>query len=148
MCANASAFAGDLNKDCESAVDAADRVGSEIDKECDYSNVGLNGVLHRALSKKEEVSGADKPSNTKPSNAKPSNTKPSNEKPVIEKNVIHTAPRVASAEFGSALQLAESRYELIQKAAQECTAGFVITEERYTFLRAPVMKLEFHYVCF
>lgn len=159
FCSTVSVFAGELDKDCESAVDAADRVGSDITKECDYSNVGLNGVLHRAIANKEQA--VDK----KHSDEKSAETSSKNVKTTA--NVADAPPtgiplpdaainiatgkkpslQVVSAEFGTSQQLATARYELIRNASLECAAGFVLDKERYLPIGNKVMRLELTYSC-
>lgn len=154
------AGAGELNDDCETAVDAADRLGSDVNKECDYSNVGLNGVLHRALANKEKAS-IDKKANDVKLNTE-DNSEISNKK-IAEASSAGVAqkdsatinsgiakrplPPVVSAEFGTSQQLATARYDLVRKIARECPAGFVMNEERYLPTENNLLKLELIYRC-
>ncbi len=160
FCSTASVFAGELNKDCESAVDAADRVGSDITKECDYSNVGLNGVLHRALANKEQ--SVDKKSSDETSIAASSKKvkttanlteTPSAGIPPADSAATNIATgirpslQVVSAEFGTSQQLASTRYELIRRMYRECAAGFLLNKESYLPAENKLLKLELTYSC-
>lgn len=150
LCSAASVFAGELNEDCESAVDAADRLGSDVNKECDYSNTGLNGVLHRAVAKKEK-SVVDKSSNAETI----AETSSKNVKTIVGSTPSDNATtsavkplfRMISAEFGTAQQLANARYELIRKVSQECTAGFALNKESYLSTENALLKLQITYSC-
>ena len=139
------ASAGELNEDCEAAVDAADKIGSDMTK-CDYSNVGLNGVIHRAIANKENK----KPNAEVSVETNSKNVKATAEIVPAESAVIAEKKpflQVVSAEFGTAQQLAKIRYELIQRASRECINGFVVEKERYLPLENKLLKLELIHSC-
>lgn len=127
--------ADELPDDCEAAVDAADRLNSDSNKHCDYSKTGLNGVLHKAFANKAAV----------PEQA----TKEAapEQAPTATAAVTGNLPRAIAREFDSAQQLSVLRYELLQLAAKDCAAGFVLVEERYLPVAAKHLKLELNYRC-
>ena len=134
LLSTSTVFAEELKDGCEPAVDAADRLQADADKHCDYSNTGLNGVLHRALNKKENL--------------------PMAAEPLVQKTAANAValdaptPRFKlSAEFNSAQQLVNQRYELLQKAAHECSKGFAVNSEHYLPVSAKSMTIELSYQC-
>ena len=138
MLFSTAVFADD---ECEAAVDAANRVNPNENKNCDYSNTGLNGVLHRAFNKKSEVNEDDSSAKAvvaeKTVEAKES---------VVSEAAVKSL--VQSAEFSSAQQLQTLRFGLIQQTARECARGFVVEGERYlSVAKSKAMKLELIYHC-
>lgn len=131
MLSSLNIFADELKDDCEAAVDAADRLNtSNADKHCDYSNTGLNGVLHRAFAPKSDAQVT------------------SENKQVVDAAAAKKAQvRVQAREFDSAQQLMTVRYELLQLSSQECIKGFVVDSERYVPVNAQRLKLELDYHC-
>lgn len=126
----ASALADD---DCPSAVDAADAQNPNAYKNCDYSDKGLNGVLHRAFAKKSGDNGNDNPV----------------EKVDDEKHLAgdkETAAAPVNSEFNTAQQLQNLRFSLLQKAQHECPKGFQLDSEKY-LPAGKNMKLELVYRC-
>lgn len=121
-----------LDDDCEAAVDAASRINPNDDIHCDYSNTGLNGVLHRAFAKKSDSTNDEAANSSKESS----------------KAAVSADTKVPSvnSEFTSAQQLQNLRYALIQKTAQECAKGFVVEGERY-LPGVKGMTLELIYHC-
>lgn len=147
--------AAELQDGCEPAVDAADRLNSNTNKNCDYSNTGLNGVLHRALSKKNEA-GAETVIEKEPSKAlskEQGNKEPADKEKTVGMNssTISSSKKdlayTLKGEFSSAQQLASVRYELVRKATQECVKGFAIDGEHYLPVSAELMKLELSFHC-
>ena len=141
-------YADEVKDGCESAVDAADRLGSNANGDCDYSNTGLNGVLHRAIVNKEKV-----PTNKKvdaETKIEKLNLAASSEsvKATAAVTAKVNSPHVISAKFGAAQQLASVRYELIRRAAQECAKGFALDKERYLPTETQLLQLELTYSCF
>ena len=123
-------FADELKDDCEAAVDAADRLNADNDKHCDYSKIGLNGILHKAFSKND-------------SSASSAKDQPRSEV-VVSKN---SPARVAFREFDSLQQLMSVRYELLSLAEHECNKGFLIEREHSTTVDKKRLKLELYYNC-
>ena len=127
--------------ECPAAVDAAEAQDHNRYKNCDYSDKGLNGVLHRALAGKKNETGEDeKPQETKSTKAQALVEK--NQKPA-EKNEVQK-----NGEFSSAQQLHVVKFSLLEKLALECTKGFVVEGERYLpVINSKSMKLELIYHC-
>jgi hypothetical protein len=125
-----SVFAAD--DDCEAAVDAANRLNPNEDKHCDYTNTGLNGVLHRAFANKSDSVNEDSSKASAESTKTPANA---------EAKVF-----LVNNEFTSAQQLQTLRYALVQKAAQECRKGFIVEGDRY-LPRTKGMTVELIYHC-
>lgn len=151
LCSSAFAFAADLDDNCESAVDAADKIGSPINKECDYSNTGLNGVLHRAFAKKETAvvdKNSNEATNTEANNKNAQTTISIAPIKSVTTDVVKPLLRVLNAEFGTVQQLAAVRYELIRKASEECTTGFVLEKESYIPAENKLLQLQLTYSCF
>ena len=121
-------YADALPDECEAAVDAADRLNADGNKGCDYSKTGLNGVLHKAFANKAAA----------PEQAA---------KGVADTAASTNLPRALALEFDSAARLNIVRYELLQLASKECTAGFVLLEERYLPSVDKHLKLELKYRC-
>lgn len=122
----------DERPECGLAVDAADRLASADDKDCDYTKTGLNGVLHRALSGKTEPGDDGKDAITKESN---------------DKNEPITDIVAGKGEFSSAQQLNTLRFNLLGNAILECPKGFALDAERYLPISKKTMKLELIYHC-
>ena len=144
MLFSSAVFADD---ECEAAVDAANRVNPNENKNCDYSNTGLNGVLHRAFAKK---SAEDKTSAESVVADKVVTDKVATEKSETRDAVNEAAVKslVASAEFSSPQQLQNLRFGLIQQTARECAKGFVVEGERYLPVpKSKATKLELIYHC-
>lgn len=141
------AFAED---ECEPAVDAANRVNPNENKNCDYTNTGLNGVLHRAFAKKSEKAAEENPSAEAAVAGKAVTDKVATEKTEARDVLNETAVKslAASAEFSSPQQLQNLRFALIQQTSRECVKGFVIEGERYLPIpKSKAMKLELIYHC-
>src|SRR6187402_2590026 len=123
-------YADELPDDCEAAVDAADRLNSDSNKHCDYSKTGLNGVLHKAFANKAAAS------------EQATKAVVAEQTPKVAAAVTSNLPRAIAREFDSAQQLNVLRYELLQLAAKDCAAGFVLVEERYLPVADKRLKLE------
>ncbi len=131
--------------ECEAAVDAASRVNPNEDKNCDYSNTGLNGVLHRAFAKKQTEDGK---AVDEKNSAEISNTVVAPNSSVSgEAAKLVSSGKVGSAEFASAQELERVRYELIKQAQKACSKGFVVQGERYLPIVSSSMRLELLYYC-
>jgi hypothetical protein len=127
-------FAAD--DECPSAIEMAEAQNHNLYKNCDYSERGLNGLLHRALAKKKE-SGDDETAQ---------DTKPAGSKSVVEK--ISENEIRKTTDFNSPVQLQQVKFGALEKLAQECTNGFVIEGERYTPVsNSSALKLELIYHC-
>jgi hypothetical protein len=122
----------DEKPECGLAVDAADRLSPDSDKDCDYTKTGLNGVLHRALS-----------GNPK-DDSDPKVVKESSEKvaQIAEQNTF-----LKNGEFKTAQQLQTLKFSLLEAAAIKCPAGFILDGESYMPGGSKAMKLELVYHC-
>lgn len=115
-------------EDCVAAVDAADAMNVN-QKPCDYSNKGLNGVLHRALA----------------------NQSPANEETVVDANVAaaHATPASfllrAHTDQWANTQLAKT--QLLPQALAQCENGFRIIAEEYRPLKMGKIEISLQCVC-
>ena len=126
-------IADEANRECESAVDSADRLSADPNNQCDYSKTGLNGVLHRAFSNKSDISPTKAEASSNKVGAAVSDVKNIN------------ASRVVAFEISSAQQLSNGRFELLQQALHECPKGFLLEGERYLPVAQHLMlELNFH----
>jgi len=119
----------DEKLECGSAVDAADRLSPAADEHCDYTQTGLNGVLHRALAKSSDAGAT-------------------NIKEGADSNTVLDKPKQNSVhEFSSPQQLQTLKFALLEKVALECPKGFVVEGERYLPTSSKATKLELIYHC-
>ena len=132
----AAQFSFAADEECPSASEMAEAQNHNLYKNCDYSGKGLNGVLHRALSKKQD-SGDDETLQ--------------DSKPVVSKSSLEKTPGNEirkTLEVNSSIQLQQVKFNSLEKLAQECTKGFVVEGERYTPLpNSNGLKLELIYHC-
>ncbi len=141
-------FAAEPDNECEPAVDAADRLGSDINQNCDYSNTGLNGVLHRALANTEKSSVEKKdladaklvPATTSVAVQLSSSVSADNRASV-------PASLLTSNSFSNSQQFATARFELILKIRDVCIKGFVVDSESYIPSETKSLKLALAYRC-
>lgn len=125
-------------EECPPAAEMAEAQNHNRYKNCNYSNKGLNGVLHRALSKKKETAEEESIQDAKPA----------------EKTVQEKALKLADTElkkpdeFSSAAQLQLVKFNALEKVSRECTKGFVVEGERYLpVANTKSLKLELIYHC-
>lgn len=115
-------------EDCVAAVDAADSMNVN-QKPCDYSDKGLNGVLHRAFSKQSKASAeitADTPVST-----------------IDQKSPILLLR--AQADQWINTQLAKT--QLLPQALAQCEKGFKIVAEEYRPLSMGKIEITLQYSC-
>lgn len=115
----------------EYAVDNDDPSLEMLD--CDYSEKGLNKVLN------DVIDAVDSPKQEKVV-----------ERVVETRTVVATSEPTKAAEtraVNSALDMVSARYELLQKLATECPAGFKVFSEAYTPNKAGALELTLDYVC-
>lgn len=123
--------------ECPAAVDVAEAQNQNLYKNCDYSQKGLNGVLHRALAGKK-------------SDDNDNETDSESSKTPAEKNqkVASKTEPLKEGEFGSAQQLQSVKFLLLEKISLECPKGFVVESERYSPVpNNKTMKLELAHHC-
>ena len=124
-------------EECPPAAEMAEAQNQNLYKNCDYSDKGLNGVLHRALGKKKDAADEDIVQETKPA-----------VKVAQEKVIKAEADLKKPDEFSSAAQLEVVKFNALEKLSRECTKGFVLDGERYLpVANTKSLKLEFIYHC-
>lgn len=127
-------------KDCPPAAEVAETQNPNAYKDCDYSDSGLNGMLHRSWKKKvEESEEQDALASGKGKSASADQ--------VLKDEVLQTKTVLAKGVFNSAQQLQTLRFALIQNAAAECPKGFLLESEKYLPAADKSMKLELLYHC-
>ncbi len=134
-------------EECGPAVEEADKLAAGTDSNCDYTQKGLNGVIHRALSSKDKSGQAG---DQKIKDVKTNTPSSDNLKAPVERNqtALEGLGYPERGEFKSAEQLPQVKFALLEKVALECTKGFVIEGERYLATRsAGTLKLELIYHC-
>lgn len=128
---------------CESAVDAADSMNVN-QKDCDYTDEGLNGVLHKAFKQGSEgavlETSVENPANvTAPAagiaGAQASKT-PATPKYLLLQVEVDQWPSVALA-----------RSQLLPKAMEQCAKGFSIVRENYRPLAMGRIALSIEFSC-
>lgn len=125
-------------EECPPAAEMAEAQNQNLYKNCDYSDKGLNGVLHRALGKKKDAVDEDIVQEKKPA------AKTTQEKVTKVADVELKKPD----EFSSAAQLEVVKFNALEKLSRECTKGFVIEGERYLpGANTNSLKLELVYRC-
>lgn len=113
------------SEECGNAVDAADSMNVN-QKECDYSDQGLNGFLQKAFKKSDE--GAV---------LKTSTEKPEQTKDVMEQGVeVETWANVALA-----------KQQLLPKLMERCPKGFRLVGEYFSPLPMGRIQLVIQYSC-
>ena len=126
-------------EDCDPAVDAADSMNVN-QRECDYSDKGLNGFLQKAFKKGEdgavlETGSAEKASSTKV-------------QPVLAKAQINEGQYFTlSVEVDQWANLPVARAQLLPKALERCVKGFSVTGEHYRSLAMGRIELRLQFEC-
>jgi len=121
-------------EDCPPAADVAAAQNPNAFKDCDYSNTGLNGVLHRTFKKKEDKADQDI-------------TTLKTSESITKEDLPVNNQLLAKGVFNSAQQLQTLRFALIQNAAVECPKGFLLESEKYIPAADKTIKLELLYHC-
>lgn len=96
-------------EECVLAVDVAESMNVNASNECDSTDSGLNGVVHRWFKRDRKSSAGNSPQEKE-----------------IPRASIKVSPPANSAE-----SLATARFELLSAISQECVQGFRITDEMY-----------------
>lgn len=137
------AFAAHAADECEAAVDAADSMNLN-QKECDYTDKGLNGVLHKAFKKGSEgavlETAAENPADGKISTTGGAKNLPS--KSIQTKKVFSLSVEV---DQWSSVVLA--RTQLLPKAMGQCANGFSVVRESYRPLAMGRISLGIEFIC-
>ena len=131
-------------EECESAVDAADSMNVN-QKECDYTNEGLNGALHKAFKKNSEggavleTSAGNSATATK-TVAVVAATQTNNE--TLEQKYL-----VVQVNVDQWSGVALARTQLLPKAMEKCAKGFSILRESYRPLAMGKIALSIEFSC-
>jgi hypothetical protein len=128
---------------CKSAVDAADSMNMN-QKDCDYTDEGLNGVLHKAF--KQGSEGAVLETSVENSaNA----TKQVTVIAGAQANKNAAEPKYFSlqAEVDQWPSVALARTQLLPKAMEQCAKGFSIVRENYRPLAMGRIGLSIEFNC-
>lgn len=147
-----AAFADD---ECGAAVDAADSMNVN-QKECDYSDKGLNGFLHKAF-KKGNDGAVLETTDSNPSSlasAQEENIQRNSSASVKSYALTESKQPVKKAQ-GFSLEvevdqwanLPVARAQLLPKALEKCGKGFSITGEHYRSLAMGRIELQLQFEC-
>lgn len=128
--------------ECGAAVDAADSMNLN-QKDCDYSEKGLNGILHKAFKKGSEgavlETTAENSADAKPTTA---NTVNPARKSMQTKNMFSL-----SVEVDQWSSVALARTQLLPKAMEQCANGFSVVRENYQPLAMGRISLGIEFIC-
>jgi hypothetical protein len=137
-CCATQSYADDT---CENAVDAADSM-SVNEKNCDYSDKGLNGFLQKAFKKGSEgavlETTADRPVDVNKSDAKELTAEKLQE---IKKS--HSL----NVEVDQWANVNLARTQLLPKAMEQCDKGFSVERELYRPLAMGRIALSIEFIC-
>ncbi len=140
VCCATQSYADDT---CENAVDAADSMNVN-QQDCDYTEEGLNGVLHKAFKKGSEgavlETDAENPGDGKMPTTGGAKNLPS--KPIQTKKVFSLSVEV---DQWSSVVLA--RTQLLPKAMEQCANGFSVVREDYLPLAMGRISLGIEFIC-
>jgi len=133
-------------EECGPAVEEADRLAAS--RECDYSNTGLNGVLHRAFSGQDKSSANHEDKNINPAREPKGDVGPATITARKNQIGVDKLDVQQSDEFASVQQLQTTKFLLLQTLALECPKGFVVEGERYLLIKnSKAIKLELIHHC-
>lgn len=134
------AFAEDT---CDNAVDAADSMDLN-QKECDYSDKGLNGFLQKAFKKGNEgaVLSTSDADGVQPQAQMASTAVVTSQ----AQNGLKNVP-VLSVEVDQWANVALAKNQLLPKIMERCTKGFSLLNESYRSLPMGRIELSLHYSC-
>lgn len=128
---------------CDNAVDAADSMDLN-QKECDYSDKGLNGFLQKAFKKGNEgaVLSTSDADGVQPQAQMASTAVVTSQ----VQNGLKNAP-VLSVEVDQWANVALAKNQLLPKIMERCTKGFSLLNESYRSLPMGRIELSLHYSC-
>ena len=134
-----------VEDDCAPAVDAAESMNLN-QKDCDYSNKGLNGFLHRAFKRGEEGATLETGDKTLAQPAATTNLQAQNAQSVnaqkdTDKNFL------LRVEVDQWANLPVARAQLLPKALEKCGRGFSIIGEHYRSLAMGRIELALTFQC-
>lgn len=135
-CGISAAFA---EEECANAVDAADSMNVN-QKDCDYSDKGLNGFLQKAFKKGEEGAVLNTSSEVNSEQAAIKVAAEENNATSIDKTVL-----IVEVEQWANVVLAKT--QLLQKVMERCNKGFNVQGETYRPLPMGRIQLSLEYQC-
>jgi hypothetical protein len=141
------------NDECAPAVDAADAMNVN-QKECDYSNEGLNGFLQRALKKDGEATKPDKNAVSETQSKEGAVIAPDKHPQVATKPSVLTKAQDSIArqfmldvEVDQWANVALARAQLLPKAMERCGKTFSVVRESYRSLPMGRIELRLRIEC-
>ena|SRR5690606_1599009 len=137
---SAAAFAED---DCGSAVDAADSMNVN-QKECDYSDKGLNGFLQKAFKRGEE--GAVLKTSTSDASSQASTLAATDATVEGNRSALNNTA-VFSVEVDQWANIPLAKNQLLPKVMARCNKGFRLLDESYRPLPMGRIELTIKYFC-
>lgn len=126
-------------EECANAVDAADSMNVN-QKDCDYSNKGLNGFLQKAFKKGEEGAVLNTSSEVNIEQAAIKVAAEENNTTSIDKTVL-------SVEVEQWANVVLAKTQLLQKVMERCSKGFNVEGETYRPLPMGRIQLSLEYQC-
>lgn len=128
---------------CDNAVDAADSMDLN-QKECDYSDKGLNGFLQKAFKKGNEgaVLSTSDADGVQPQAQMASTAVVTSQ----TQNGLKNVP-VLSVEVDQWANVALAKNQLLPKIMERCTKGFSLLNESYRSLPMGRIELSLYYSC-
>ena len=140
----ASVHSEESNTECVPAVDAADSMNVN-QKECDYSNEGLNGFLQKAFKKGED--GAVLETGTAAGKNVISEEKSTKSGANKEKNKISNQKFNLKVEVEQWANLPVARAQLFPAALEKCGNGFAVIGEKYRSVATGKIELSMQFAC-
>jgi hypothetical protein len=144
---------GFASEDCEPAVEAADSMNVN-QKDCDYSNEGLNGFLQKAFKKGDKNIDPDAKGNDISVDAAATNHEkslaPAAKAPALTANTIQAANDrqfVLDIEVDQWANLTFARAQLLPKAMERCGRAFSVIKEQYRSLAMGRIALGLYIEC-
>lgn len=111
-------------EDCPPAAEVAELQNPNLYKDCDYSNEGLNGMLHRAFAKKKEEDSSSSQSNLDAQSIKSDQS--SKITPKVKK-----ARATQSKSFKTVSEMTEGRASLVWQQMLACKGVLSVVTEQY-----------------
>jgi hypothetical protein len=139
-CCATQSYADDA---CENAVDAADSMNVN-QQECDYTDEGLNGVLHKAFKKGSEGAVLETAAENSLDEKMPATGGAKNlpRKSIQAKKMFSLSVEV---DQWSSVMLA--RTQMLPKAMEQCANGFSVVRENYRPLAMGRISLGIEFIC-
>lgn len=130
------------DEECANAVDAADSMNVN-QKDCDYSDQGLNGFLQKAFKKGEEgaVLNTSNNENQTAANVVPIGQN-QNSNQLAQNRILQL-----SAEVENWANVALVKQQILPKLMERCSKGFTVVSESYLPLAMGRLELRIEYKC-